>query len=194
VRLSNRFSVSGRTAYEIVADTLQYAATATATDGPRWVLGRIDQHIWDFTMRADFAFTPNLTLQYYGSPFIGTGRYTEFKQATDTLALRYQDRFHQYSESELFFLPDSNTYFVREAGGGATYSFANPDFSFRQFRSNFVARWEYRPGSTLYVVWSQGRTSEEQRWDSSFSSNWNALWRERPDNIFMVKLTYWFSP
>ena len=194
VRLSNRFSVSGRTAYEIIADTLQYAATATATDGPRWVLGRIDQHIWDFTLRADFAITPNLTLQYYGSPFIGTGRYTDFKQATDTLAQRYQDRFHLYTEEELAFLPDSNTYAVREAAGGATYSFTNPDFSFRQFRSNFVARWEYRPGSTLYVVWSQGRTSEEQRWDSSFSSNWNALWRERPDNIFMVKLTYWFSP
>ncbi len=194
VRLSNRFSVSGRAAHETIADTLQYVATPTTTAGPRWVLGRIDQDIWDFTLRADFAFSPTLTVQYYGSPFIGNGLYTEFKQATDTLALRYQDRFHQYSASELLFLPASNTYFVREAAGGATYSFANPDFSFRQFRSNLVARWEYRPGSTLYVVWSQGRTSEEQRWDSSFSSNWNALWRERPDNVFMVKLTYWFSP
>jgi hypothetical protein len=192
--LSNRLSVSGRTAYEIIADTLQYAATPATTAGPRWVLGRIDQDIWDFTFRADLAITPNLTLQYYGSPFIGTGRYTEFKQATDTLAQRYQDRFHPYTTDELAFLPDSNTYVVREAAGGATYSFGNPDFSFRQFRSNFVARWEYRPGSALYVVWSQGRTSEEQRWDSSFSSNWNALWHERPDNIFMVKLAYWFSP
>jgi pimeloyl-ACP methyl ester carboxylesterase len=53
------------------------------------VLGRIDQHTWDFTLRADFAITPNLTIQYYGSPFVGTGRYTDFKQATDTLAQRY---------------------------------------------------------------------------------------------------------
>lgn len=193
-RLSNRFSLSGRTAYEIFADTLQYAATAATAAGPRWVLGRIDQDVWDFTLRADFAITPNLTLQYYGSPFIGAGHYTDFKQATDTLAQRYQDRFHLYGSDEITYLPGSNTYVVREAAGGVTYSFDNPDFSFRQFRSNFVARWEYRPGSTLYFVWSQGRTSEEQRWDSSFSSNWNALWRQYPDNVLMVKLTYWFSP
>ncbi len=194
VRLSNRLSISGRTARETITDTLQYAATATSSAGPRWVLGRIDQDIWDFTLRANFALTPNLTFQYYGSPFIGTGRFTEFKQATNTQAQRYEDRFHLYAPSELSFVPESNTYLVREAAGGATYSFTNPDFSFRQFRSNFVARWEYKPGSTLYLVWSQGRTSEEQRWDSSFSSNWNALWHERPDNVFMVKLTYWFSP
>ncbi len=194
VRLSNRFLISGRAAYEVLADTLQYAATANSTDGPRWVIGRIDQKIWDFTLRANYAITPNLTLEYYGSPFLGTGRYAEFKQATQTLAERYEDRFHLYGANEISFEPATNTYVIREAAGGATYSFANPDFSFRQFRSNFVARWEYKPGSTLYVVWSQGRTNEEQRWDSSFSSNWNALWRQRPDNVFMMKLTYWFSP
>jgi hypothetical protein len=194
VRPSNRFSFSGRTSYEVTADTLQYVATPTTTAGSRWVLGRVNQDIWNFTLRADYAITPNLTLQYYGSPFIGTGRYAEFKQATETLAQRYENRFHRYTANELAYSPASNTYGVREATGGAIYSFANPDFSFRQFRSNFVARWEYRPGSTLYFVWSQGRTSEEYRWDSSFSSNWNALWRQRPDNVIMVKLAYWLSP
>ena len=194
VRLSNRFSFSGRTSYEVTADTLQYVATPTTTAGARWVLGRINQDTWNFTLRADFVITPNLTLQYYGSPFIGTGRYTEFKEATETLARRYEDRFHLYTANELAYLPASDTYVVREATGGATYSFANPDFSFRQFRSNFVARWEFRPGSTLYFVWSQGRTSEEQRWDSSFSSKWNALWRRHPDNVIMVKLAYWLAP
>jgi hypothetical protein len=83
---------------------------------------------------------------------------------------------------------------VTEGGSGPSYSFANPDFSFRQFRSNLVARWEYKPGSMLYVVWSQGRTDAVPAWDSSLGSNWDALWRTRPDNVFLVKLSYWFSP
>ncbi len=55
-------------------------------------------------------------------------------------------------------------------------------------------RWEYKPGSSLYVVWSQGRTGYAPAWDESFRGNWNALWRTQPDNVFLVKLSYWFSP
>lgn len=83
---------------------------------------------------------------------------------------------------------------MTEAGGGPTYSFSNPDFSFREFRSNLVVRWEWKPGSSLYVVWSQGRTDYIPSWDESFRSNWDALWRTQPDNVFLVKLSYWFSP
>jgi hypothetical protein len=193
-RLSNRFSLSGRVSYEGLADNLQYVATADTSDGWRWILGRIQQGTWAFTMRANLSLSPDLTIQYYGSPFVSTGRYTEFKRATNTLAEEYSDRFHQYAANEIAFQQDSNSYLVSEGGSGPAYSFANPDFSFRQFRSNLVLRWEYRPGSTLYVVWSQGRTGSESYWDSSFSSNWDGLWRTRPDNVFLVKLSYWLSP
>jgi len=193
-RLSNRFSLSGQTSYETLANNLQYAATADTAAGPRWLLGRIEQETWSFTLRANLALTPDLTVQYYGSPFISAGRYSDLKQATDTLAELYQDRFHQFSPEEIKFQPDSNRYIISEGASGVSYSFANPDFSFRQFRSNLVIRWEYRPGSTLYAVWSQGRTNLEPRWTSAFSSNWSALWHERPDNVFLVKLSYWFSP
>ena len=80
LRLSNRLSLSGQVSYEQLTDNLQYVATADA--GParrRYVLGRIDQDTWDFTFRVNLALTPELTLQYYGSPFIGTGRYTELQ-------------------------------------------------------------------------------------------------------------------
>jgi hypothetical protein len=83
---------------------------------------------------------------------------------------------------------------VSEAGGAPAYSFADPDFSFRQFRSNLVVRWEWKPGSSLYVVWSQGRTDEAPAWQPSFGANWDELWRAPADNIFLVKLSYWFSP
>lgn len=193
LRLSNRLSLTGQASYERLEDTLQYVATADADSGEaRYVLGRIGQDTWSFTFRVNLALSPELTLQYYGSPFIGTGRYTEFKRATDTLAREYADRFHLYAPDEIV-QGEGGRYFVDEAAGGR-YSFANPDFSFRQFRSNLVARWEYKPGSSLYVVWSQGRTSAARAWDQSFQSNWDELWRAGPDNVFLVKISYWFSP
>jgi hypothetical protein len=192
LRLSNRLSLSGQASYERLTDNLQYVATADASGEVLYVLGRIDQDTWAFTFRVNLALSPDLTLQYYGSPFIGTGRYTEFKRATDTLARDYQDRFHLYGPDEIA-QGAGGRYFVDEAAGGR-YSFANPDFSFREFRSNLVVRWEYKPGSALYVVWSQGRTSEVPAWDSSLHSNWDELWRTSPDNVFLVKVSYWSSP
>ena len=195
IRPSNRFSLSGSVDYEQLLDNLQYVDTADRESGePRWVLGRIDQDTWSFTFRVNLSITPELTLQYYGSPFVGTGRYAEFKRASDTLAHDYAARFHLYGADEIAYSPEANAYRVTEAGGGPSYAFRNPDFSFRQFRSNLVARWEWKPGSSVYVVWSQGRTGFEPAWEGSFHTNWNALWDTRPDNVFLVKLSYWFSP
>ena len=193
VRPSNRLALGAQVGWENLQDNLQYAATPVTGGDPRWVLGRIDQDTWSLTFRANLTLTPELTIQYYGSPFLSTGRYTHLKQATDTLAHAYEQRFHEYSPQEIAYDPAANAYSVAEAGG-LRYSFANPDFSFRQFRSNLVARWEYKPGSSLYVVWSQGRTSTEPYWQDSFGSNWDALWQTRPDNVFLVKLSYWLSP
>jgi hypothetical protein len=196
VRLSNRLWLSGQATYEERTDELQYVATPETDAGARYVLGRIDQDTWTFTVRANLSITPELTVQYYGSPFLGSGRYTGFKKATDTLARTYEDRFHRYLASEIAYDAASNRYHVVEAAGGAgsSYAFDNPDFSFRQFRSNLVVRWEYRRGSALYAVWSQGRTDSVPAWESSFGAHWDALWRVRPDNVFLVKVSYWFSP
>jgi hypothetical protein len=194
IRFSNRFSLSGRTSYENLANNLQYVAAADAGNSTRWLIGRIEQDTWNFTLRANLALTPDLTIQYYGSPFISAGHYMDFKRATQPLADLYQDRFHEFTVDEIAFQGDTNRYVVSEGAGVPSYSFANPDFSFRQFRSNLVIRWECRPGSTLYVVWSQGRTNLDPRWDSAFSSNWRALWHQNPDNVFLIKFSYWLSP
>jgi len=193
LRLSRRLSLSGALEYEKLLDNLQYVTTAESADGPRWLLARIAQDTWSFTLRINLSLTPDLTVQFYGSPFIGTGRYTDFKRGTDTLARRYAARFHAFDASEIAYRPDANAYDVSEAGG-PSYSFANPDFSFRQFRSNLVVRWEYRPGSSAYVVWSHGRTDSRDDWEQSFGRNWDSLWSTRPQNVFLVKLSYWFSP
>jgi hypothetical protein len=194
LRPVRRLSLSGAVYYEKLLDNLQYAATADSDGGARWVMGRLDQNTWSFTFRVNFSVTPDLTVQYYGSPFIGTGRYTDYKKATDALAEANPDRFHLYGPEEIAFDPDANTYEVTEVGGGPTYSFSNPDFSFRQFRSNLVVRWEWKPGSSVYLVWSQGRTGYIPSWDPSLSSNWDALWRTEPSNVVLVKFSYWLSP
>jgi len=195
MRPSNRLLLSANGSYTQSVNDLQYVATAQAADGPRWVLGRIDQDVWSLTFRANLALTPELTIQYYGSPFIATGRYAGFRNVTRPLAAGYEDRFHRYKSTEITYRANDNRYHVVEESGvpGGTYSFGNPDFSFRQFRSNLVVRWEYKPGSTLYVVWSQGRTDRQPAWDEAFRDNWNELWRTQPDNTILVKLSYWFS-
>ena len=143
--------------------------TPETVTGARYVLGHIDQTTHSLTIRLNVSLTPDLTIQYYGSPFVSSGSYTAFKKTTDTVAAQYEDRFHVYGPDEIAFVPEDNTYVVQEAEGGpgSRYSFGNPSFSFRQFRSNLVARWEYKPGSALYVVWSQGRTSDSDLYEDS---------------------------
>ncbi len=91
-------------------------------------------------------------------------------------------------------MPCQNTFNVDEDSEGTIeYSFNNPDFNFRQFRSNLVVRWEYLPGSTLYLVWSQGRTSSDTNGIFSYGNDMKELFSTRPQNIFLIKLSYWFS-
>lgn len=193
LRPSDRLTLSAQASYANETNDLQYVATARAGDAPRWILGRIDQQVWNFTFRVNLAVTPELTVQYYGSPFVAKGAYSAFRRATDTLADAYESRFHRYGAGEIAYRSDDAEYHVTESGSGGSYTFGNPDFSIQEFRSNLVARWEYKPGSSLYVVWSQGRTGYAPTAEGSFGSKWSDLWRSRPDNIFMVKLTYWFS-
>jgi hypothetical protein len=195
LRLANRLSISAYYNYGHQINDLQYVDTPETVAGLRYVLGNIDQTTHSLTLRLNVSITPDLTIQYYGSPFVSSGRYTAFKKATDTLAPQYEDRFHVYGPDEITFVPEDNVYDVQEAEGGpgSRYSFDNPSFSFRQFRSNLVVRWEYRPGSALYVVWSQGRTSDSDLYEDSLGHNFDTLWRSAARNVFLVKFQHWFS-
>jgi hypothetical protein len=75
-----------------------------------------------------------------------------------------------------------------------TYAPANQDFNFKSLRGNAVLRWEYLPGSTLYLVWTQSREDVENIGSFQFGPSMRRMTLSRPDNIFMVKLTYWWNP
>jgi hypothetical protein len=138
--------------------------------------------------------TPDLTIQYYGQPFITRPRYDKFAYVSDPLNKKYNNRFTLFNASQLSF--DDNTYSVDEdTDGNVDYSFSIPDFNFVQFRSNMVVRWEYKPGSELYLVWSQSNTPPNANFDFDtpvFRSLFDNAFADQARNIFLVKWTYRF--
>jgi len=189
LRLSDSLTVLTELQYSHNINDLEYVATPQSGGSNLYLLGRIDQKTIGTTFRVNLTLTPDLSVQYYGSPFLSTGRYSDFKRTTSPLAEKYADRFRNLLAPEITYRPDSNVLDVIE--NGLQYSFDRPDFSFRQFRSNLVLRWEPKPGSSLYVVWSQGRTSESSVWQGSLADNYSVLWNAPSQNVFLVKFSYW---
>jgi len=173
---------------------LQYIDTIEFNRNTRYVLGELDRETLGITFRLDYAITPELTVQYYGNPYVSTGTYQKIKRMTNFRADSYSDLYHIYQQNEMIYDEPNNQYRIDETGdGSADYVIANPDFNYSEFRSNLVVRWEYKPGSTLYLVWTHGRSLYEQRTPASMGDGINTLFDSTPDNIYLIKLNYWFS-
>ncbi len=173
---------------------MQYIGTESFGDEDRYLFGRLDQKTVSMTFRIDYCVRPNLTVQYYGSPFVSAGRYSEFKRITDPHAEAYRDRFGVFDERQIAFDSVDNVYYIDEDRDGSDdYSIDNPDFNFREFNSNLVIRWEYMPGSLLYLVWSQARSEYQSMGSFDIDRDMSGLFDVHPHNIFLVKLVKWFS-
>jgi hypothetical protein len=181
LKLSASFNYSGN------RNDLQYITTTNSDNQQRYILGKIEQKTLGITFRVDYNITPELSIQYYGSPFATVGKYSDFKRVTNYRANNYPDRFVELTPT----LNSSNTYQVSENNN--SYNFGNPDFNFSQFRSNLVFRWEYRPGSQFYLVWSQDRTAFSQPGSQNLSDSMSGLKGIFPNNILLAKFSYWFS-
>ena len=191
---TNALSISISPSYGITNSELQYVSTTKMGNDPRYIFARLDQKTASFTFRLNYTFTPELSLEYYGQPFISAGKYSDFKRTTNTKADRFKDRYRIFSGNEIGFRSVNNDYAIDEDHDGSTdYSFDNPDFNFRQFRSNLVVRWEYLPGSTLFLVWSQGRTSSAEDGSFAYGKDMKDLFGIQPHNVFLIKFSYWFS-
>jgi hypothetical protein len=172
---------------------LEYVGkSALASGGTAYVMGALRQQVAGITLRMDYSITPDLSIRFYGNPFISTGKYSEFKRATNTVDRKYSNRFDLLDDDVLVYHADDKKYSATDAAGGK-YSFSNPDFSFREFRFNLVMRWEYRPNSVVYLVWAQNRSGRANDYLASFGRNTQALFDYVPDNTLMLKLNYWFS-
>jgi hypothetical protein len=188
-RPSGRTTLSLGSSFNRNVDDRQWIRRVDA-GGPVYLMGRLDQSTFGLTGRVDHAFTPTVSLQVYAQPFVSAGSYSAFKRVTDSRADAYADRFELVQAAS----GDDGRYHVAPAGGREGYSFRSPDFDFRQFRSNTVLRWEYRPGSALFLVWAQGRTFAGPEGDFNLGGNLRGLFDEPAQNVLMLKLSYWVSP
>jgi hypothetical protein len=162
--------------------------TKVLNNSNKYILAHLNQKTLGATFRVDYNITPELSIQYYGSPFASVGKYSKLKEVTNPRANNYSDRFALLNTQF-----SNNTYQVAASNGTPAYLVNNPDFTFNQFRSNLVFRWEYRPGSQLFFVWGNERTGLKNESNSKVGKAMTQLKDVLPTNIFLIKLSYWFS-
>lgn len=170
-------------------------STAAAFFGRRYVFARLEQRQIYMSTRASVTFTPALSLELFAQPLIASGDYSDFAE----YALPRQRQRLVYgrdvgtSETEVV---DGNTrYRIDPDAAGPAESFVvqNPDFNFRSLRGTGVLRWEWRPGSTAYLVWTQTRSGNAAVGDLLFHRDRRALLEAPADNIFLLKVSYWLG-
>jgi hypothetical protein len=163
--------------------------TANNTYNKRYVFAELDQHTFGAGIRLNWTFTPKLSLQMYVQPLISSGDYRNYKE----LAQPRTYEFNAYQVSELD--QSKEEFFVDPDGDGPSQGFviSNPDFNYKSLRGNAVLRWEYLPGSVIYFVWTQTRTDVEDIGEFRIKKSFDRLVDAHPDNIFMLKFTYWFN-
>ena len=135
-----------------------------------YIYGELTSRTLDLTTRVNISFTPTLSLQFYVQPFIAIGDYTDFKELIEPKSYR----FKPYTLNE------------------------NHDFHRRSLRGNTVLRWEFRPGSTLFLVWSQSREAalesvQEADLDFRPLHRLGSSFTDNGENIFLIKCRYWFG-
>lgn len=171
-RVSSRFSASLGANYDISVNDTQWNGNFgdAGVDTTHYTFAHLDQTTLSLTSRMNFTASPTLSLQFYAQPFMTTGKFSDWRELADPRAEKYADRFKPYAGNP----------------GG---------FDFKQIRSNTVVRWEYRPGSTLFLVWQQGREmSSDQPNDFNARQDLNNLFSLHPNNTFLIKASYWFNP
>lgn len=164
---SNRLTISVYPQYVKSTNHQQYVRTVTG-ENTAYILSSINNNITSMQFRVNYGITPDMSLQWYALPYIYSGDYTNFKTVTDNQADRFKDRFKPLD----------------------LYNYENPDFHFLQFRSNLVYRWEYKPGSVFYLVWSQGKTVQEKDGQFRLKEYLNNLINTPAQNDFLIKLSY----
>ncbi|MEL6560053.1 MAG: DUF5916 domain-containing protein [Bacteroidota bacterium] len=186
---TNALRLSFSPSISINRDQLQYVTNVELSDRTRYINARIKQETFNMSIRIDYIVAPNFSIQYWGQPFISNGTYDQFKYISNSMAENFDDRFTILEGDQLNLIDGE---FQVNEGNELTYSFDNPDFSFVQWRSNLVARWEYIPGSELFLVWSQDVSQSGDVTQGLFRNLEDNILNQQPRNIFLIKATYRF--
>ncbi|MEP6492113.1 MAG: DUF5916 domain-containing protein [bacterium] len=158
-----------------VSDNQWYNNTTDLVGATHYLFAYLDQTTTSMNLRLNYTFTPAVSLQLYTQPFVSKGTYSDVRQLSATpRAAAYDARFAAYGDTS-----------VTNSPGG---------FNFKAFQSNLVFRWEYRPGSTLFLVWNEGRQGyNSAEGTDNFQGDVRDLLRLHPANTFLVKMSYWLN-
>jgi hypothetical protein len=188
----SRWQLSLRPSYEREVNARQYVTTlsggAPATYGSRYVFGFIDRTTIAVEARVSFTLQPDLTLDLYAQPFTASGRYYDLGELPEPRSRRL--RTYGTDGTTIERLPDRG-YEVTD--GADTFVFTNRNFNVRSFRSTTVLRWEWRPGSTLFLVWQQDRSGLKETGDRADPGDLFGSVTASGDNFFAVKVSYWLG-
>jgi hypothetical protein len=154
-------------------NTQWYENIDDAAGVTHYVFARLDQRTVSMNARVNYAATPDLTFEFYGQPFVSKGRYSDVREVSATpYAEDYDARFRPYTLAA-----DKRT-----------------EFKVAQLRTNAVLRWEFRPGSTVFLVWAHGRQDSQDLYSTrTWAGDYRDLFSENPDNTFLVKVAYWLA-
>ncbi len=169
--------------------------TSATFHGRRYVVSDLRWRELSMNTRVNWTFSPTLSFELFVQPLLAGVDYSEFKEfarTRDDAKLVYGRDVGTIARVET---PAGGEYTVDPDGAGpaAAFSFADPDFNLQSLRGNAVLRWEFRPGSTAYFVWTQSREAEGPSGSLDVGRDLRGLRAARPDNIFMVKLSYWLG-
>jgi hypothetical protein len=154
----------------------------------RYVFGFTDRTTISAQVRVNYIVKPDLTLDVYAEPFAASGRYMGYGE----LESARSQFLRIYGQGGIAAIPQPDGSLIVQ-DGDAAFTLRNRDFNVRSFRSNVVLRWEWRPGSTLFVVWQQNRSDSETRGDRVGPDDLFGSFSAPGDNIFALKTTVWFS-
>jgi len=189
---TDAFSMSFNVEYANLYDRTQYVTETSFNNNARYILGQIQNQTLTTTLRLNYSFTPDISLQFYGQPFISNGRFTDLNYVLNPLGNSIDDRISVYDANQIDF--QNENYTIDENRDGVIdYSFRNPDFSFVQLQTNLVARWEYIPGSELFLVWARGSVGNVDAANDLLNSVSDQVFREPANDTFLVKFTYRFA-
>jgi len=188
---ANAVNVSLMPFYNSNATLLQYVDETSMLGEPRYIFASLSQQTLGIPVRINIGLSPDLTVQYYGQPFISAGKYSDYKMITHPDAGLFTDRFVTFNEQQISYSADDELFSIDEnTDGSADYSFYKPDFNAFYFLSNLVIRWEYRPGSSVYLVWSQNRSDGLSIGQFHPGLDLDHLTTIYPHNVFLIKVSY----
>lgn len=189
----NAFSLSLNTEYAVNPSRTQYVTEVSFNGAARYITSAIDQKTLSTSIRINYSINPNLSIQFYGQPFIARGIYSDFNFVNNPIAKDVNERVTLYDANQISRLNNTGSYPIDEnLDGIVDYEIQDPDFAFVQFRSNLVVRWEYVPGSEIFLVWSQGVSGLGDPIESLGASLDGQILNQKMDNTFLIKATYRF--